>query len=172
VVRIVVAGFGNVLRRDDGFGVAVVEHLEAGTVPAEVTLMDVGIGGIHLVQVLMEAPADALVILDAVELGRAPGTVVVVEPDVPDVRALTALARRDELADVHYATPDRALMFLRALDLLPAHTVTIGCEPLDPETPEAGLTPSVAAAVAVAAAEVRRHVTSLGVPWSSVAAAT
>jgi hydrogenase maturation protease len=169
-VRIVVAGFGNVLRRDDGFGVAVVDRLGAGAVPAEVTLMDVGIGGIHLVQVLMETPADALVILDAVELGRAPGTVLVVEPDVPDVRALTALERRDELADVHYATPDRALLFLRALDLLPTRTVTIGCEPVDAETPEAGLTAPVAAAVAVAAEEVRRHVTGLGVPWDAAAA--
>lgn len=170
-MRVVVAGFGNVLRRDDGFGVAVVEELAAGRVPAEVTLMDVGIGGIHLIQVLMAEPADALIVLDAVEVQRPPGTVVVVEPQVLDVRASSPRDRRDELADVHYATPDRALMFLRALDLLPPDTVTIGCEPVDAETPEQGLTPRVAAAVPAAADEVRRWVSGLGVPWEVAATA-
>jgi hydrogenase maturation protease len=170
-VRVVVAGFGNVLRRDDGFGVAVVEELAAGDVPGEVTLLDVGIGGIHLVHVLLADPADALIVLDAVELQRPPGTVVVVVPDVPDVRASSPRERRDELADVHYATPDRALMFLRALDLLPPATVTIGCEPVDAETPERGLTPRVAAAVPAAADEVRRWVSDLGIPWEAAATA-
>lgn len=170
-MRVVVAAFGNVLRRDDGFGAAVLERLAATAVPAEVSLLEVGIGGIHLVQVLLGDPADVLVVLDAVEVGRPPGTVLVVDADVLDVRALPAHERRDHLADVHYATPDRALMLLRAMDALPPRVATIGCQPLDADTPEQGLTPPVAGAVAAAADEVRRYVAALGVPWPAAAPA-
>lgn len=164
-MRIIVAGFGNVLRSDDGFGVAVIERLSEGAVPPGVELMDVGIGGIHLVQSLME-PADALVLVDAVELDRRPGTVLVVEPEVEDVRELTLTARRDQLADMHFATPDRALMLARSMDVLPSHTVVVGCQPVDARTPGRELSPEVAAALGPAASEVRRTVTELGIDWS------
>lgn len=169
--RVVVAGFGNVLRRDDGFGMAVLDALAATTLPDHVELMDVGIGGIHLVQNLLGAPADILVVLDAVELGREPGTVVVVDPDVLDVDELSVMERRDVLADMHYATPDRALMLLLAMDVLPDRTVVVGCEPVDPHTPQQGLTPTVAAAVAPAVLEVRRAVRELGGEWPEPAIA-
>jgi hydrogenase maturation protease len=165
VPRIVVAAFGNVLRSDDGFGVAVLARLAASDPPPEVVLRDVGIGGIHLVQDLLGEPADALVVLDTVELGRAPGTVVVIEPEVADVGAMSVMERRDQLADMHYATPDRALMLLRALDVLPPRTVVVGCEPLDLDTPSRTMTPVAAGAVGPAAAEVRRVVRAFGVAW-------
>lgn len=164
-MRIVIAGFGNVLRSDDGFGVAVIEHLSEGVVPPGVELMDVGIGGIHLVQSLMDG-ADGLVLVDAVEVDRSPGTVVVVRPDVQDVRDLTPTARREQLADMHFATPDRALMLARSMDVLPDRTVVVGCQPVDPRTPGRELSGEVAAAVEPAAAEVRRVVTDLGIDWS------
>lgn len=169
-MRIVVAGFGNVLRSDDAFGVEVIEALEAMDPPDGVELLDVGIGGIHLVQMLGDPPADALVVLDAVEVDRPPGTVVVVEPDVEDVEQLTVTARRDRLADMHYATPDRAMMLARALDVLPAHTLVVGCQPVDTDTPHRGMSAQVAGAVGPAAREVQRIVTDLGVPWGSVRA--
>lgn len=160
----VVAGFGNVLRRDDAFGIEVLHVLAEGDVPDGVLLMDVGIGGIHLVQELLSRPADALIVLDAVEIGRPPGTVVVLDPDVLEVRDLPVMEQREHLADMHYATPDRALMLLRALDSLPP-TTTIGCQPQDAETPAQGLTDAVQRAVEPAADEVRRVVSELGVPW-------
>jgi hydrogenase maturation protease len=164
-VRIVVAGVGNVLHGDDGFGVAVADRLLADGVPAAVRVVDVGIGGIHLVHELMEA-ADALVVVDAVDVGRPPGTVVVLEPEVRDVKAMSLLERHDELADMHYATPDRALMLARALDVLPGHVWIVGCQPEDAERLGEGLSPAVAAGVDAAAREVRRLVAELGVPWN------
>lgn len=169
-MRIVVAGFGNVLRGDDAFGVEVVTCLEAWAPPPEVELVDVGIGGIHLVQLLQEPLADALVVLDAVDVDRAPGSVVVVDPEVVDVDALPLMARRDLLADMHYATPDRALMLARALGVLPATTVVVGCQPEDADTHQRGMSDVVARAVRPAAREVQRIVTGLGVPWGPVAA--
>lgn len=164
-MRVVVAGFGNVLRSDDGFGVAVVEELEAGPVPDGVELLDVGIGGIHLVQVLAD-PTDVLVVLDALDgVDRPPGTLLVVEPDVLDVEAMTATERRDQLADVHYATPERALMLARAMDVLPPVTLVVGCVPVEAGDYHHGLSDTVQDAVAPAADEVRRIVTEAGVPW-------
>lgn len=164
-VRVVVAGFGNVLRRDDGFGVEVIRRLERGPVPNGVELLDVGVGGIHLVHVLAER-ADGLVVLDALEeVDRPHGSLLVVAPDVIDVDALSPTARRDELADMHYATPDRALMLVRALGLLPARTLIVGCAPAEVDELGEGLSRVVADAVEPAMAEVRRIVTQFGVPW-------
>lgn len=164
-MELVVAAFGNVLRTDDGFGVEVLQALQEEGLPVGVTGMDVGIGGIHLVQHLLAEPTDALVVLDAVDLPRPPGTVLVVEPDVEDLDDLPVMARRDHLADMHYATPDRALMLARAMGVLPPVTRTIGCVPVDADTPGMGLTPTIARAVPVAAAEVRRVARELGLAW-------
>ena len=160
------AGVGNVLRGDDGFGVAVAERLVADGVPDEVRVLDVGIGGIDLVHELMDA-ADALVVVDAVDVGRAPGSVVVLEPEVRDVKAMPLLERHDELADMHYATPDRAMLLARALDVLPGHVWIVGCQPEDAERLGEGLSAAAAAGVDAAAREVRRLVAELGVPWNA-----
>ena len=157
-MRILVAGVGNVLRGDDGFGVAVAQRLLERDVPDGVEVLDVGIGGIHLVQELF-AGADALVVVDAVDLGRAPGTVVVQRPDIREI------AGPDDLADVHYATPERALMFARGLDILPPSVWLVGCQVVDAERLGEGLSQALARAVDPAAREVRRLVRELGVDW-------
>ena len=163
-MKVLVAGVGNLLRGDDGFGVVVADRLAARGVPDGVRVLDVGIGGIHLVQELLD-PVDALVVVDAVDLGRPPGTVLVVRPEVRDVGALPPERRRDELADMHYATPERAFMLAGALGVLPAATWVVGCQPLDTERLGEGLSPVVAAAVETAGAEVRQLVRALGVAW-------
>lgn len=163
-MRIIVAGFGNVLRSDDGFGVAVAEAIVDG-LPPEVEVMDVGIGGIHLVHRLLDG-ADGLVVVDAVDVGRPAGTVVIIDPDVEDVAELSVMERRDRLADMHYATPDRAMMLARAMEVLPERTVVVGCQPVDAETPHRGMSDAVARAVPIAVDEIRAIVTSWGVAWN------
>lgn len=163
-MRVVVAGFGNVLRGDDGFGVTVAQVLLAAGPPSDVTVLEVGIGGIHLVQELL-VPAALLVVIDAVHLDRPPGTVVVMRPDVTDVSKLPLMQRRDQLADMHYATPERALMLARGLGVLPEKTWLVGCQAGDVEQPSVGLTSVVAGAVESAAHEVRRLVSDAGLTW-------
>lgn len=160
----IVAGVGNVLRGDDGFGVVVAARLAARPVPREVLVLDIGIGGIHLVQELLE-PTDALVVVDAAELGRPPGSVAVIRPEVRDVAAMTLQERHDELADMHYATPERTFMLARGLAILPAVLWIVGCQPSDAERVGEGLSSAMAAGVEPAAAEVRRLVEELGVSW-------
>lgn len=152
------AGVGNVLRGDDGFGVEVAQLLLRRPVPVGVKVMDVGIGGIHLVQELHD-PVGALVVIDAVELGRPPGTLAVIRPTVREPQG------PDDLADVHYANPERALMLAGALGVMPPIAWLVGCQPLDAERVGEGLSAEVAAAVGPAAAEVRRLAGELGVEW-------
>lgn len=163
-MTVLVAGVGNVLRGDDGFGVVVAERLQAGAVPDQVKVVETGIGGLHLVQELM-AGADALVVVDSIDLGREPGTVLVVRPEITDVVSLPLLARNDQLADVHYATPERAFMLANALGVLPEQTWVVGCQPVDADSVARELHPEVAAAVDAAIAEVRTLVRGLGVDW-------
>lgn len=164
-MTVLVAGAGNTLRADDGFGVAVAQYLIDGGVPSGVEVAEVGIGGIHLVQRLLD-PVDALVVVDAVDLGRAPGTVFVIRPDVVDVTAVPPQQRRDMLADMHYATPERALMLARAIGVLPDETWLVGCQPTSSDGLKIGLSPVVSGAVPAAAGEIRQLVTALGVSWS------
>ena len=162
-MRAVVACFGNVLRADDGVGPAVAQALSDIALPEGTTVLEIGIGGIHLVQELMGG-VDVLLVVDAVDLGRRPGTVVVQEPDILDVAGLTVQRRRDELADMHLATPARALMVAQGLGVLPPVTLVVGVQTTDTEEPRYGLSAETARAVPVAVEEVRRLLAQHGAP--------
>jgi hydrogenase maturation protease len=128
--RIIIVGMGNVLRRDDGFGVAVAQRLQAANLPANVTVIEVGTGGISLVQELMAPPGfDVLLLLDATARNGNPGQVYILEAEVPELEDLPEAVRRDFLADMHYAVPSRALTLAKALGVLPPKTMIIGCQP-------------------------------------------
>jgi len=157
-MQILVAGVGNLLRGDDGFGVEVAKALLDRSLPPEVRVVETGIGGIHLVQEML-APTDALLVIDAVDLGRPPGTVLVVQPEVIDVHTLTPMERFDALADMHYAKPERAFMLAKALGVLPGRFLMVGSQPVATDSLGEGLTPQVAMAVPVAVAEVEHIVT-------------
>lgn len=161
----IVACFGNVLRADDGVGPAVALALLAEPLPDGVRVLEVGIGGIHLVQELLDG-ADVLLVVDAVDLGRPPGTVVVQRPDVLDVSTLSVDRRRDELADMHLATPARALMVALGLGVLPATTLIVGVQTTDTDEPRHGLSEVAIGAVPAAVREVHRLLAIHGVDRS------
>lgn len=129
-VRLLIAGVGNLLRGDDGFGVILAQRLMADPpqiAGAVTTIIETGIGGIHLVQELLTG-YDALVVLDAVERGGAPGTLYVLEPERADPEAWAVEARRDFFADTHYAEPSRALALAEAIGAQPPRVLIIGCQ--------------------------------------------
>ena len=144
--RTLVAGFGNVLRGDDGFGVEVVRRLQGGQQPSGTVMMEVGTGGIALAQELL-TPYDRLVIVDAMKRGGEPGTVYVLEVD--SVETLRNV-------DMHMAVPSRALGLAQALGALPPQVYMVGCEPHQVDELELQLSPAVSAAVDYAVTEVRR----------------
>ena len=154
-MRAVVACFGNVLRADDGVGPAVAQALLSEPLPDGVRVLEVGIGGIHLVQELLGG-VDVLLVVDAVDLGRPAGSVVVQRPDVLDVGTLSVDRRRDELADMHLATPARALMVALGLGVLPPTTLVVGVQTTDTDEPRHGLSDLTRRAVPVVVQEVHR----------------
>ena len=80
--RILVAGVGNVFLRDDAFGVEVVRLLAERPQPPGVQIRDFGIRGVHLAYELLNG-YDLFVLVDAAPRGEAPGTVSVLEVDMP-----------------------------------------------------------------------------------------
>ena len=159
-MRILVAGVGNQLRADDAFGVVVSHRLMEMDLPEGVKVVETGIGGIALVQELQEG-YDALVVIDAVDRGRPPGHVMLILLDVPHVDDMEWGERYDFLADIHLATPERALIMSKALGVLPDNTLMVGCQPVDAETPGIPMSPEVTAACDVAVREVLRHLDQL-----------
>jgi hydrogenase maturation protease len=75
-------GIGNVGWADDGFGVCAVEALHAMyAFPSAVVLKDAGMPGVNLYESV--ASARRLLVLDAIDVGREPGTLIVLRgPDV------------------------------------------------------------------------------------------
>lgn len=126
--RLLIAGMGNDLCGDDGFGIAVLRHLAETGVPEGVRLYEAGIAGIGMVQELMDG-FDALVIIDAVDRDDPPGTVTLLETSVPDLESFSDEERRVMLADTHYTIPSRALILCKALDVLPERIYILGCQP-------------------------------------------
>lgn len=148
--KILIAGMGNVLQRDDGFGVEIARQLASHNgLPNGVRVVEFGIGGIHLVQELMEG-YEALVLIDAVERGSTPGTVHLLEAEVPELVTWSEDERRDFLADMHYATPSKALILAKALGVLPPKVLILGCQPEVYEELGIGLSEAVAPAVTAA----------------------
>lgn len=141
-MRILVAGMGNVLHGDDGFGVAVAERLAERPLPPGVDVVEVGIGGIHLVQQL-HGGYEALVIADAVDRRGEPGSVYVLEAAVPEIHDYSEDERYELLTDIHYTVPSRVMIMARALDCLPERVWIVGCQPVDAERLAIGLSPAV-----------------------------
>jgi len=74
--EIVIAGCGNPLFADDGFGPAVVEELQKLTLPDNVKVVDAGLGGPHFVFTLLDPEVTKkLVIIDIADFGAEPGSI-------------------------------------------------------------------------------------------------
>lgn len=145
--KILIAGVGNVLHGDDGFGIELAHRLIADPkLPQLVKVIETGIGGISLIQELMYG-YNALIILDAYKNNGTPGRLYMLEPVLSDLSGMDLHQLRDYFSDTHYATPVRALNFLTRINQLPDIIRVIGCEPEETESLRIGLSPPVADAV-------------------------
>ena len=148
-----VAGMGNVLRGDDGFGIRVIEELSKNhKFPEEIDLYEAGIGGIGFVQELMNG-YDALIIVDAIEKGAAAGTLFVVEP-LENKAEIDNGELHQSMVDMHYADPSKVLLLARALKVCPPVIYIVGCQPEYVDDAVEGLRPSVRKAVLPAVEQV------------------
>ena len=154
--RILVAGIGNLLLGDDGFGVEVVRRLRArGPLGAEIR--DFGLRGQDLGLALLD-DWDGVVMIDAARRGRPPGTLTVIEPEAP--RAAVMLGG-------HGMDPAAVLAAVRAMGgaMARRRMRLVACEPANVPGEEddlsMGLSECVAACVDPACALVESLVREL-----------
>jgi hydrogenase maturation protease len=116
-----VIGLGNPLMGDDGLGLAVLAALRARwTFSPAVDLVDGGTWGLNLLPVVEQV--EKLLFLDAIDIGREPGALVILERDeLPRVLATKMSPHQIDLRDV------LALAELRGT--LPADVAAIGLQP-------------------------------------------
>ena len=166
VRNVLVGGFGNLLQRDDGFGVLLLRHLQNAERlwPANIHFVEIGIGGITLVHEL-QSKFDALIVFDAIE-GETPGQVKTLEISPADQPGRSSEStendfhHQDRFADIHYAEPGRAIALAHEVGALPEKVYMIGCVPRSTEL-GCETSPEVKNAIAVGAGQFEQLLASL-----------
>jgi hydrogenase maturation protease len=148
---IAVVGIGNNLLQDDGAGIHALQHFEAHHAGPGVRCLDAGTVGLALMDRLVNL--QGLVAVDAMRLGKPPGTVTVLVGEEMD-RHL-----RNHHGSVHELGLSDILDALRLCGDLPANRALVGIEP---ESMDWGTEPTsrVAAAIPSATAQIRDLVLS------------
>ncbi len=139
VKPILILGLGNPLRGDDGVGPRVVEALEREPLPPAVEVMEGGTPGVGLLSLL--EGRRRVIIVDAAEMGRAPGSLARFRPDE---------ARLEGSAggiSLHSSGVADAFALARALKLALPELVVFGVQPADTGWGH-GLSPAVETAMA------------------------
>ncbi|HLG71734.1 MAG TPA: HyaD/HybD family hydrogenase maturation endopeptidase [Chloroflexota bacterium] len=134
---IVVLGLGNVIMSDEGVGVHVIRRLlDDPRLPHTARLIDGGTLGLELLSIASDA--ELLLVVDAVDLGLKPGSLVRLGPE--------ELFGIDRGASAHELGVADLLSALRLLGAEPGHVVLLGVQP---DRVELGtdLSPGVGAAV-------------------------
>lgn len=142
-----IIGIGNPLMGDDGIGIAAVSALEKEGVPEGVEIIDGGTGGLTLLT-LMEG-AKRVILVDAVETGREPGTILrLAGEDLEPETSASSLS-------LHSSGLPEVLALGRALGTLPP-LILFGVQPDSVEV-RLGLSEPVAAALPSLLALIREE---------------
>jgi coenzyme F420 hydrogenase subunit delta len=141
-----VLGCGNVFFGDDGFGCAVAEELERRELPPSVYVLDAGTSVRKILFTLCLSPVRPrrVVIVDAIDAGRAPGEIFEIDPD--DIPAV----KLDDFS-MHQLPTSNLLRELGQLCGVDVRILACQTAPL-PETVAPGLSSAVRDAVGRAAA--------------------
>ncbi|WP_298438841.1 HyaD/HybD family hydrogenase maturation endopeptidase [Geobacter sp.] len=153
-MSVLVLGIGNLIMTDDGIGVRVVQRLAEGfRFPPGVELLDGGTLGLDLLPRL--EGVERLLIVDAVETGKAPGTVMRLEgEEIP-------LAFRTKLSPHQMGLQD-LLAVAELQGNLPAEMVLWGVQPASIE-PGMELSPAVAERVEYLVDRVQAELAGWGI---------
>lgn len=120
-MRTLVLGLGNVLRSDEGMGVQAIERLQTeASLPPGTVLVDGGTQGLNLIAII--SGADRLLLIDAIDAGQAPGTIVRLDGG--------ELVKFRGSMSVHQLALADLLVALSLLDECPAEVVALGVQPL------------------------------------------
>ncbi|OJX38944.1 MAG: hypothetical protein BGO78_12065 [Chloroflexi bacterium 44-23] len=121
--RKVVLGLGNTLNRDEGLGVQALNRLDAQLgAQSDFELLDGGVLGLNLLMIVEEC--SHLLLLDAVNVDKAPGTIVELEKEEIPLYAGVKLSQ-------HQITFQEVLGLANIRGYLPEHLHLIGTQPQD-----------------------------------------
>lgn len=134
----VLLGIGNVLWADEGFGPRVVERMkERGGLPEDVELVDGGTQGLYLLPLVQDAAR--MIVFDAVDFGRPPGTLTVLrDGEIPAFFGQRPLS-------LHQTGFTDVLAAAELTGRLPRAITLIGVQYADIDTWGGGLSPAVTA---------------------------
>jgi hydrogenase maturation protease len=119
--RIFVVGVGNIFLGDDAFGVEVATRMRQRPTPEGVRVDEYGIRGVHLAYELLEGAYDLVILVDTLDLGEAPGTITVFEPELG--------ASGDVAPDAHDLEPAAVMGLLAGLGGSVGRMLVVGCQP-------------------------------------------
>ncbi len=121
--KIVVIEVGNLLLKDEGVGIHVVQQLQKKNLPPEVEVLDGGVAGIGLLDLFQGA--GKLLLIDAADMNLDPGTVVQFTPD--DIQR--------QAGGLKFSAHDVGLLevleLAKALGQCPPEVILIGIQPKD-----------------------------------------
>jgi len=136
--RIVVIGVGNLLLGDEGVGVHAVRELKKRALPPGVEVLDAGVAGIGLLDLFQGA--EKVLLIDAADMNRPPGTVVRFTPD--DIQSQGENPR----FSAHDVGLLEVLQLAKALGKSPPQVVIVGVQPKEISW-RMDLTPEIQAAL-------------------------
>ena len=119
--KVLILGIGNILMGDEGVGVHVVNSLERAALPADVDVLDGGVGSFLLLEPMQSA--ERVILIDATIDGQKTGSVRRLKPrfstDYPATLTAHDIGLKD-LLDAFYLmgkTPDVTLFAISITDL-------------------------------------------------------
>ncbi|WP_406431370.1 hydrogenase maturation protease [Streptomyces sp. NBC_00631] len=140
MTRLLVAGVGNIFLGDDAFGPEVIRALEQRPLPPEVQVRDFGIRGMDLAYTLLDG-WPVVVLVDAAVRGERPGTLSLVEPELPDGRPAAP-------PEAHGMDPAKVLALAAHLGDEPLPRVLVlACEPGELPRGDEDIAPGLSAPV-------------------------
>lgn len=131
-------GVGNLLLKDEGAGVHVVQKLHKMDLPSHVEVLDGGTAGIDLFDSIVGR--EKVIIIDTVRAGKPPGTIYRLSSEDIEEAPKSWLSLHDiDIMDL--------LKLADMLEVKKPEIVVIGIEPKDMESAELELSPEVEAKI-------------------------
>jgi len=121
-LRKVVLGLGNILNCDEGLGVLALKQLDTQLTfkPPELELLDGGVLGLNLLMIVEDC--SHLLLMDAVDAGKSPGTVIELEKEQIPLYAGVKLSQ-------HQVTFQEVLGLANMRGKLPPYLHLVGVQP-------------------------------------------
>ncbi|GHT27571.1 hydrogenase 2 maturation endopeptidase [Bacteroidia bacterium] len=144
-MKTLVLGVGNILLKDEGVGIHVARALAQEALPPDVTVLDGGTGGLHLLSWL--EGYERIILVDATLDGNPPGTIRHLHPhyasDYPPLMSAHEIGLRDmiEVMLLNDSCPEVELFVISVLDVT---------------EPDLQLTPAVEASIPVVVQQIIR----------------